>query len=155
MDAPSADRLSNAALFDGMTLEARELMANLGQEVEYDRGATVFEHDSVGDFLYVILEGRIRISRELSGLGEEVLAVLDRGAVFGEMAMLDGSPRSATARADQPCRLLAFDKTALEDLMLMRQDVALEVLWNLVRILSGRLRDTNDKLAMLGAAAKF
>ncbi len=106
--------------------------------------------------MYVIIDGRVRISREVAGIGEEAIAILGPGSVFGEMALLDEAPRSADARVhEQPCRLLAIPKDAFEDLLFLHKDLAYEVLWSIVRMLTQRLRETNDKLTFLSVTGKF
>ena len=154
MTSPSLTGLEHVPLFAGLSAEALELLGNLGQEVAYDSGTTIFEYNAVGETLFIVLEGNIRLSREIAGLGDETLTLLGPGSVFGENALLEGATRSATARASDHCRLFVFERLIFDDLLLMRQDVALEVAWNLVHILCGRLRETNDKVAMLSAAAK-
>lgn len=103
----------------------------------------------------MILEGRVRITRELQGMGEEALAIVGPGDVFGEMALLDDWVRSADARVHERCRLLAIHRDAFEELLFVHKDLAYEVLWNVVRMLTRRLRETNDKFAMLTFAAKL
>ena len=77
----------------------------------------------------------MRISRDVPGMGEEALAVLGPGQVFGEMALLDESPRSADARVHERCRLLAIPKDGFDDLLFLHKDLAYEVLWSIVRML--------------------
>ena len=115
----------------------------------------IFEHGQLGDKLYVILEGRIRISRNVPGMGEEALAVLGPGAVFGEMALIDAAPRSADARVHERCKLLSLPRDAFEDLLFLHKDLAYEVLWSFVSMLTVRLRETNDKLTFLSVTGKF
>jgi CRP-like cAMP-binding protein len=103
----------------------------------------------------VIIRGKVRISREVAGMGEEALAVLGAGSVFGEMALLDEAPRSADARVHEACRLLAIPKDAFEDLLYLHKELAYEVLWSIVRMLTQRLRETNDKLTFLSVSGKF
>ena len=88
------------------------------------------------------------------GSEEELLAVLGPGEVLGELAFLDGEPRSATARATDTTRVLAVPAASLEELLLLRQDLAVEILWNLVRMMSRRLRKTNERLALLARSMK-
>jgi len=102
-----------------------------------------------------VLDGKIRISRNVGGMGEEALAILGPGEVFGEMALLDESPRSADAIVHENCRLLAIPKDAFDDLLFTRKDLAYEVLWGFVRLLSSRLRETNDKLTFLSVSGRF
>src|ERR1700722_12922016 len=149
------DQLAKVSFFDGLSHEALALIAEVTAEEAHGTGTRIFQYGDPGDKLFIILEGKVRISREVSGLGEEALAVLGSGEVFGEMALLDESPRSADARAHERCRLLVIPKDAFEDLLFMHKDLAYEVLWASVRMLSARLRETNDKLTFLSTSGKF
>ena len=88
-------------------------------------------------------------------MGEEALAVLESGDVFGEMALLDDAPRSADAHAHEACVLLSITKERFEDLLFLHKDLAYEVLWNVIRTLIRRLRATNDKLTFLSITDRF
>jgi CRP/FNR family transcriptional regulator, cyclic AMP receptor protein len=81
--------------------------------------------------------------------------VLKGGAYFGEMALIDDFPRSAHAIVHEKCRLFVIRKEALEDLLFVDRDLAYELLWNFVRTLSSRLRETNDKMTFLSVTNKF
>jgi CRP/FNR family transcriptional regulator, cyclic AMP receptor protein len=149
------EQLSKIILFKGLTEDALELIAQVASEESHALGTKIFQHGDIGDKLYFILEGKVRISREVAGMGEEALAVLGPGHAFGEMSLIDDSPRSADARVHERCRLLAIPKDGFEDLLFLHKDLAFEVLWNIVRMLSGRLRETNDKLTFLSISGKF
>lgn len=149
------DQLAKVTFFDGLTREALTLIAHVTTEETHALGTRIFQYGDVGDKLFVILEGKVRISREVSGMGEEALAVLGQGQVFGEMALLDESTRSADARAHERCRLLVISKDAFDDLLFLHKDLAYEVLWSCVRILASRLRETNEKLTFLSTSGKF
>src|SRR5215471_15351003 len=92
------DQLAKIPFFDGLTREALALIAQVTTEESHALGTRIFQYGDAGDKLFVILEGKVRISREVAGMGEEALAVLGPGEVFGDMALLDESPRSADAR---------------------------------------------------------
>lgn len=149
------DQLASAEIFSGLTEEGLRLLSEIAVEESFPAGATVFRHGALGDKLYLILEGRVRISRSVSGMGEEALAVLDPGDVFGEMALLDDAPRSADAHAHEACVLLSITKERFEDLLFLHKDLAYEVLWNVIRTLIRRLRATNDKLTFLSITDRF
>ncbi|MFO0556302.1 MAG: cyclic nucleotide-binding domain-containing protein [Polyangiaceae bacterium] len=153
--AERVDRLSKVALFSGLTQPALEMIARIATEESHKVGTVLFEHGQVGEKLYVILEGRVRIGRNVPGMGEEALAIFGPGAVFGEMALIDSAPRSADARVHERCRLLALPKDSFEDLLFLHKDLAYEVLWSFVRMLTVRLRETNDKLTFLSVTGKF
>ena len=88
-------------------------------------------------------------------MGEEALAILKAGDYFGEMALIDDFPRSADARVHESCRLFVIAKEHLEDLLFVDRDLAYDLLWNFVRTLSGRLRETNDKMTFLAVSSRF
>lgn len=155
MAADVALALGKIQLFAGIAPEGLRRIAGICSEESYRTGDIVFREGDVGDKLYFILEGKIRISREVSGMGEEALAVLSDGAAFGEMSLIDDFPRSADARVHDRCRLLVLTKESLEDLLFLDKDLAYEILWNFVRILSARLRETNDKMTFLSVTGKF
>lgn len=150
-----AEQLQKIALFQGLKPDAIELIARIASEESHASGTKIFQHGDAGDKLYLILEGRVRISREVAGMGEEALAILGPGDLFGEMALLDESPRSADARVHERCRLLAISKDSFDDLLFLHKDLAYEVLWSFVRLLVSRLRETNDKLTFLSVSGKF
>lgn len=148
--------LRQVSLFEGLLPIHLRRIAALCQEVQYKLGDRVFTHGDAGDGLYLILEGAVRISRSVSGIGEEALAVLKPGQYFGEMSIVDDDmPRSADAIAHESSRLLKLPKDDLRDLMFVDRELAYELLWRFVRTLSGRLRESNDRLLMLTVSSKF
>src|SRR5579862_5008869 len=149
------DQLARVSFFDGLSREALALIAEVTAEEAHATGTKIFQYGDPGDKLFIILEGKVRISREVAGMGEEALAVLGPGEVFGEMSLLDESPRSADARVHERCRALVITKESFDDLLFLYKDLAYEVLWNCVCLLSVRLRETNDKLTFLTASGKF
>ena len=155
MSTDVVESLGKVQLFAGIRTEGLRRVASICSEESFRLGDIVFREGEVGDKLYIILDGKIRISREVSGMGEEALAVLGIGQAFGEMALIDDFPRSADARVHERCRLLVLTKEALEDLLFIDKDLGYEVLWNFVRILSTRLRETNDKMTFLSVTGKF
>ncbi len=147
--------LKQAALFQGLKPAALELLLAIAAHEEHPKGAYLFHHGDSGERMYLILDGKVRISRNVGGMGEEALAVLGPGEVFGEMALLDESPRSADAIVHESCQLLSIPKDAFDDLLFSRKELAYEVLWGFVRLLSTRLRETNDKLTFLSVSGRF
>jgi CRP/FNR family cyclic AMP-dependent transcriptional regulator len=151
----NVELLKKVELFAGLKPEAITLISKVATEETHALGTKIFQFGDAGDKLYLILEGQVRISREVPGMGEEALAVLGPGQVFGEMALLDESPRSADARVHTRCRVLAIPKDGFDDLLFMHKGLAYEVLWSMVRMLVGRLRETNDKLTFLSVTGRF
>ena len=149
------DLLSRINLFEGLQASYLRRIANLGLEESYPTGDMIFKEGDQGDKMYLILDGAVRISRQVPGMGEEALAVLKTGTYFGEMALIDDFPRSADARAHEACRLFVIRKEDMEDLLFVDRDLAYDLLWTFVRTLSARLRSTNDKMTFLAVTNRF
>jgi CRP-like cAMP-binding protein len=153
--ATVVELLARAKFFEGLPQVYLRRIADLGREEEHRGGESVFAEGDKGDKFYLILDGAVRISRIVPGMGEEALAILKAGDYFGEMAFIDDSQRSAHALVHEKCRLFAIRKEDLEDLMFVDRNLAYELLWKWVRTLSGRLRETNDKMTFLSTTSKF
>jgi CRP/FNR family transcriptional regulator, cyclic AMP receptor protein len=108
---------------------------------DFPAGAVIFEEGDPGSRLYVLQTGRVRIVKR-NGPRQVTLAQLGPGEFFGEMALLDRQPRSATAVVDEPARVLELDEAAFERMVTERGEVALGIL----RRLSRRLRDANRQI---------
>jgi CRP-like cAMP-binding protein len=147
--------LGQIDLFVGLPTAHLGRFVDIGSEQAHKTGATIFEEGSTGERFYVVLEGAVRISRVVPGMGEEALAVLRPGAYFGEMSLIDDAPRSATALAHEATRLFSIARRDLEDLLFVDRDLAYDFLWNFLRTLSRRLRATNDKMTFLATTSKF
>ncbi len=106
-------------------------------EVELCAGDTLFEKGDPGDTLYVVVAGQLRAKD-----GNRTLNVLAAGDVLGEMAVLDGEPRSATITADEDSLLLCLDGETLYDLMDCYSPVARGIIHVLLQRLRARMADT-------------
>ena len=92
--------------------------------------------------MYILLEGAVELRKEVQG-AEIVLKTIDqKNDFFGEMALIDGKPRSATAVAVKPTRLIPVDINAFEKIVLTNGKFA----WKIIGILSDRIRETNKQL---------
>jgi CRP/FNR family transcriptional regulator, cyclic AMP receptor protein len=147
--------LAQIDMFNGLPPGHLRRVVDIGVEEQYRTSATIFGEGEPGDKFYLIVEGAVRISRIVPGMGEEALAVLRPGAYFGEMSLIDDASRSATAVCHEKCRLFVVNRRDLEDLLFVDRDLAYELLWNWVRTLSRRLRATNDKMTFLATTSKF
>jgi CRP-like cAMP-binding protein len=108
---------------------------------DFQAGAVVFEEGDPGSRMYVIQAGAVRIVKRV-GARELTLAHLGPGEAFGEMALLEGQPRSATAVVEAPSRILEIDEDAFADLVRRNGEIALRLL----RRLSARLREANRQI---------
>jgi len=142
-------------LFTALTAEELGKIAELCETKRWESGAYIFREGEPGNRLFIIVEGGVRISREIPGAGEEAIAVLKRGALFGEMAVFDKSERSTDAISHGGTTALTISRSELEMLLEFNRDLAFKVLWAVVRMLSGRLRSTNDSLKSFLALSMF
>lgn len=112
------------------------------REKSFGQGEVVFREGEEGNEAYRILEGRIEISIHVAGQGDIPLGHLVPGDIFGEMALLDDKPRSATARTLEPTRLHAMNVEEFNDLFLSDPSALAPFLSSFFE----RLRNTNELL---------
>lgn len=131
----------------GLSAGEMKLLATFSSEERFNEGSMVFREGEKGDKLYIVLDGRVRISKFIPGVGEEALAVLDRGDFFGEMALIDDKARSADAKAhDGDATVLSIDRATLNEILSMDPHASLQFLNLLCRMISRRLREINEKI---------
>lgn len=109
---------------------------------KYERGQIIFFENDPGDTLHVVQEGMVRIYRLAEDGREKTLAYFGEGEFFGEMAILDGGPRSAVAQAILPTRTLGIYRKDFGDLLENNPRISREI----IKVLSQRLRQTNAQL---------
>jgi CRP-like cAMP-binding protein len=111
---------------------------------EFSAGALLFEEGQPGDDMYIVVTGEVELRRRV-GASERVLAVLGAGEFFGEMAILNARPRSATAVARTAARLFVIDRTTFEAMLRARPEIALRI----IRALATRLDNANHHVELL------
>nr|WP_218936460.1 Crp/Fnr family transcriptional regulator [Actinomadura citrea] len=137
--------MSRAPLFEALDEQgAKALRANV-TEVRLARGQTLFNEGETGDRLYVVLEGKIKLTRTAPDGRENLLSVLGPSEMFGELSLFDPRPRTASAIAVTECRLAGLGHDDLRPWLTGHPEVAVQLL----RALAQRLRKTNDVMADL------
>lgn len=139
MASMSATLAQKVELFHGLTVEDVAKIFAKGMTIRVLQGETVFYKGTVGSQMYVVLGGQVAVRD-----GESTLAVLKTGDMFGEMALINNEPRSATVVALEDSHLFVLSETTFQTLLTKR--VAIRILLNIVRTLSHRLRDANVRL---------
>ena len=153
---PSApELLKNVAIFKDLDDSEIAEVAEKCKEESFNSGEYIFREGEAGNRLYLIVKGEVRISRDVPGSGEEALAVLKAGALFGEMSVFDRSERSTHAISNGGTTLLTITRPDFEMILDFNRELAYKVLWACVRLLSGRLRQTNDSLRSFLAMSMF
>jgi CRP-like cAMP-binding protein len=131
----------------GLSAAEMKLLATFSSEERFREGSMIFREGEKGDKLYIVLDGRVRISKFIPGVGEEALTVLDRGDFFGEMALIDDKPRSADGKAHEgDATVLSIDRATLNEILSMDPHASLQFLNLLCRMISRRLREINEKI---------
>lgn len=119
-DADKAEVLRHTALFAGIDGEALAALAKVAVEKIYPKNATVLVQDEPGDRLFVIVSGGVRVVRQ-SPAGERLELLRRREhQSFGELALLDGGPRTASVETTQPTTLLALSREVILALLQQR-----------------------------------
>jgi CRP-like cAMP-binding protein len=120
-----------------------------GYTVEFKAGEYVFREGDLGTEMYIVNEGKVEILNQV-GDEEQLLAVLEKGDFFGEMAVLEDLPRAASARALTDVRLLQINGTTFDHLLRSNPEIAVRMM----RKLSRRLRETDEMMkSVLGTKA--
>lgn len=149
------DLLRQTALFSDLDAAQLTRVADVCSTQTYKSGTTIFKEGEPGNRLFIVVSGAVRISRHIPNAGEEALAVLKPGTCFGEMAVLDRSDRSTDAIAEGDCTLASLARADFEMLLEFDKELAYVILRSVVRLLSARLRATNDNLRSFLAMSMF
>jgi len=110
---------------------------------DYKPGEIIFRENDAGDRMYVILEGQVSIFKSIAASSNRLLITLQKGDFFGEMALLEGLPRSASAVAQGETKLLAMNEAAFYNFLEKNPEFGPKVIRNLI----GRLRNANRIIA--------
>lgn len=137
--------LAQVPLFASLGPEETDTLALALTRLRIERGAIIFTEGDPGDRLYVIREGKVKISLSGPEKRENMLAVLGPGELFGELSLFDPSPRTANATAITDAELLCLPHEALRGWLTSSPAVAPQLLMALAQ----RLRRTNEQLADL------
>lgn len=135
--------LSDVVLFRDLGPDALAAVARAATLRTLERGDVVFTLEDEPDELFVVESGRIAIANRSDDGRESLIALMERGDLFGEMPLFDGLPRSAEARALEDSTLVAIP---YEPLRRVFEDEPGH-LWKVVELLAGRLRTTDEALA--------
>lgn len=144
-----ATTLGRAYLFRNLTPHELEPFLKVARYRSYSPNEMVIAEEETGEDLFLILDGSVRVIKGRSGEYEQVIGMLREGEFFGEMALIDRMPRSASVYAHQPLKLVIFSHQDLREIFSSNPAIGLKVVTAFAEVLSKRLRDTNDKLKTL------
>jgi CRP-like cAMP-binding protein len=144
------DVLKKIPIFSGLNPSDYNLVARLSYKRHYRSQEIIFREKHPGAGMYVIQEGMVEIIKGLQSGGRHILIVLGEGDFFGELALLDSEPRSATAVAARATDIIGIFRPDLMDLVKREPKLGVKILTNIVRFIASRLRKTNMKLLEQG-----
>jgi CRP-like cAMP-binding protein len=137
--------LRTVPIFSELSDEDITSLARLASRKRYPKDTVVFFENEEGDFFFTILEGRIKVTILGDDGREVILSVLGPGDFFGEMALLDNEPRSATAIAVEESELLSLHRNDFQTVLNDNKSITSA----LIRVLSARLRRANHQISTL------
>jgi CRP-like cAMP-binding protein len=149
--------LQKLHLFQKLTFDETTRLGSIIEYVDVPAETVVIEQNALGDALYVIGKGEVRITRDTDGDGKheshEEIGRLKEGELFGEMSLIDDVLTSARVTTTMPCRLLKMPRGAFEGLLASDDKLAIKVYRSFCRTLSDRVRRTTALLAKTQAMA--
>ena len=143
------EELTKFSLFSTLDADQRKWVAKLFVVEHFEEDHRIFAEGDSGDRLYLIGAGKIRITQRLGADSEDALAILEVGDYFGEMSLIDAQPRSADAVAGS--KVTTYSVGRSEFLLLLRTNagLAVTVLFQFIRTLTGRLRSSNERMRVM------
>src|ERR1044071_8735427 len=124
--------LREIPIFADLSPEDLKLVAEIAREEWYPGNTYIFRQGDEGNMMFVIVEGHLRVLRSMNGVEQE-LAQRGPGEFFGEMAIIESAPRSATLCAQTDVRLLAIEGETFKGILRERPDVSFAVLRSISR----------------------
>lgn len=148
-ESRSIKALKNIPIFSNLeSKELKELDKIMHRRI-YSPREQIFRESEPGVGMYIILNGKVKILKEVTESSSETLAVLESGEFFGDLALLDESPRSASAVASEECEILGFFRPDLMNLLERKPKLGIKIVLNLARVVGERLRHSNEELQRL------
>lgn len=149
-DGHDADKIKffkKIPFFENLKKHQLEEVAQIMYERDYRENEFIFELGQPGAALFIIQQGEISVeihSENDHGGGATQLAILSKHSFVGELALLDEAPRSASARATVPTKVLALFRKDLDQLAVTNPDITTNIYKSLASIIGNRLKATND-----------
>jgi CRP/FNR family cyclic AMP-dependent transcriptional regulator len=139
------ESLRSIPLFSQASQDDLERLATHLIERRFPKDAIIVEEGLAGDYMYVIREGRVKVTKASEDGREKIMNIFGPGDFFGEMALLDQQPRSASVKTLEATQLLALSRRDFLEMLRTSSDLALSVIEELTR----RLRDTGEQASSI------
>jgi CRP-like cAMP-binding protein len=141
------DWLNSVSIFSDLEGDELERIAERCEERKFSADDIIFVEHTEGNEMFLILEGQVSIQLELTNEDDVMpLITLKSGDIFGELSVVDESPRSATARSLTDTNLLVLSKRDFDDLMESDHELGYKVMRMIAKLVSRRVRHANQKI---------
>jgi hypothetical protein len=136
-------KLKSVEIFEDLSVGELAAVASVTEDISYGSDETVIKEGEPGDTLYLILEGNVAVIKTEADGMEVTLDHISAGDHFGEMALFEEIPRTATIRTTEPCRMLFLHKQAFDEMVREYPQIALKI----CKVFSGRIRKLHQRFA--------
>jgi len=140
------DMIAYSPLFENFNLAEIRLLSHFMQAYRGEPGLEIIREGESGDFMLMLIEGRIEVFKQDRWNAPRIIALIERGETLGEMSMIDGEPRFATCVAAERCLIAVLTRASLARIILEQPILGAKILMELVLMLSKRLRQTSSRL---------
>lgn len=144
-DVKVREILRKVTIFSDLKDSELDRLFDIVEEKSFSRGNIILSQDEQGDSLFIIMKGRVKIFLMAEDGREVILSILRPGDFFGEMALIDGKPRSASALALEATELLILKRGDFVDEVRRVPEIALRIMTEM----SGRLREADERIGSL------
>ena len=134
--------LKEIEIFSGLSPAELAAIATVTKELNYPGDQTVIKQNDVGETVFLVIDGEVEVIKELMGGDEMVIAIIGEGDSFGEMALLENEPRSATIRTTKPSRFLIIQQQEFKETAMEYPGIALKI----CKVLSRRIRNLHSRV---------
>lgn len=136
------ETIRNMPLFRYLTYKELVRIVNITQMLSVDANERIIQEGEEGDALFIVLKGKVKVHR-----GDNDIVTLTDGDHFGEMALIDKAPRSASVTTVDDSKILKITRTDFFQIIRDKPPLATKLLWSFLQVLSTRLRTTNEELS--------
>jgi len=138
--------IPKCTLLENFSSAEVRLLAHFMDVYRAEPGAEIIREGDGGDFMLMVLEGKVEVHKRDRWNTPQLLAVVDAGRTLGEMSMIDGEARFATCIAVEPALIAVLDRESLARIIVEQPLLGAKILMELVLMLSQRLRSTSQRL---------
>ncbi|RMH74018.1 MAG: cyclic nucleotide-binding domain-containing protein [Gemmatimonadetes bacterium] len=140
------ERLRALPIFSDLARDEIEMVVDTARQVSYPAGACIVEEDKPSPHFYILVSGKVRLSKDIPIMGVQQMGILQPGDYLGEISLVSNYAQYLTATAMESCTLLEFHRDLFNQMLDEHRDLAYKMLRHLCHLQSTRLRDVNNLL---------